>query len=302
MIVGVSEAAPDVSFGKMMERQQALAAVLLADPDVATSRRRSAPTARTPPRTSAGFASRCARSRSAARRPPRSSRGSRTALAEVPGISLYLQPVQDLQVDARVSRTQYQYTIEDADPDELAAWAPRLLEAMRALPELRDVASDQQAAGARAPPRDRSRQRGARLGVTAQALDDTLYDAFGQRIVSTTFTQLNQYRVILEVRPEDRDAPDALDKLYVRVATGDAGAAVAFARFEHRDGAARDRAPGPVPVGDAVVQHGAGRLARRRGRGDRARRARGSSRRPRCAREFTGAAQAFRESLASSRS
>src|SRR5262249_13125456 len=140
-------------------------------------------------------------------------------VADVPGVSLYLQPVQDLQVDARISRTQYQYTIEDADPDVLAVWAPRLLEAMRGMPELRDVASDQQPAGRPLPPAV-DRDSAARLGITTQVLDDTLYDAFGQRIVSTTFTQLNQYRIILEVRPEDRDSTDALDKIYVRPATG----------------------------------------------------------------------------------
>src|SRR4029077_3310965 len=104
---------------------------------------------------------------------------------------------------------------------ELAAWAPRLLEAMRQLPELRDVASDQQDAGLELH-LVVDRDTASRLGISAQVLDDTLYDAFGQRIVSTTFTQLNQYRIILEVRPEDRRSVDALQRLYIRSASGTA--------------------------------------------------------------------------------
>src|SRR5262249_1887001 len=152
-------------------------------------------------------------------------------LAAVEGISVYLQPVQDLTVDARISRTQYQYTIEDPDPAELGVWAPRMLAAMRALPELRDVASDQQAEGLELH-LVVDRDTASRLGITALALDDTLYDAFGQRIVSTTFTQLNQYRIILEVRPEDRQTGDALDRIYIRSASGSAVPLSQIARFE----------------------------------------------------------------------
>jgi multidrug efflux pump len=154
-------------------------------------------------------------------------------LAEVQGLTVYLQPVQDLTVDARIARTQYQYTIEDPDPDELAAWAPRMVDAMRQLPELRDVASDQQTAGLElhlAVDRDSA----SRLGITAQALDDTLYDAFGQRIVSTTFTQLNQYRIILELRTADRENADSLDRIYVRSQRGNAVPLSAFSRLETR--------------------------------------------------------------------
>ena len=111
-----------------------------------------------------------------------------------------MQPVQDLTVEDRVSRTQYQYTLEDADAEELAEWAPRLSSALRALPELRDVASDQQSQGLRRA-LVIDRDTASRLGITPQMIDDTLYDAFGQRQVSTIFTQLNQYRVVLEVEP-----------------------------------------------------------------------------------------------------
>src|ERR1043166_1362917 len=108
-----------------------------------------------------------------------------------------------------------------------------MLEAMRHLPELRDVASDQQTSGLELPLAV-DRDSASRLGVTSQALDDTLYDAFGQRIVSTTFTQLNQYRIILEVRPQDRLSTDALRRLYVHTAAGDSIPLSAFARFSTR--------------------------------------------------------------------
>ncbi|HEU4532738.1 MAG TPA: efflux RND transporter permease subunit, partial [Polyangiaceae bacterium] len=154
-------------------------------------------------------------------------------LAALPGIQTYLQSVQDLQIESRVGRTQYQYTLEDADPDELAAWVPQVLERLRKLPELRDVATDTQA---RAPTVSMlvDRDTASRLGVSTQAIDDTLYDAFGQRQVSTIFTQLNLYRVILEVKPELQAgaAVAALDRLYVRPASGDPVPLSAMVRVE----------------------------------------------------------------------
>ena len=141
------------------------------------------------------------------------------AVADVDGITLYLQPVQDLTVEDRVSRTQYQYTLEDADPEELNRWAPALVEALQALPELRDVSSDQQNQGL-ASLLTIDRSTASRLGITPQLIVDTLYDAFGQRQVSTMFTQLNQYRVILEVMPEFQRGPQALQFLDIRSLTG----------------------------------------------------------------------------------
>src|SRR5262249_31323782 len=122
-------------------------------------------------------------------------------LAELSGVSTFLQSVQDLQIESRVSRTQFQYTLEDADPRELAEWAPRVVEALRKVPELRDVTSDQQNNGLQLA-LTIDRDTASRLGVSPQLIDDTLYDAFGQRQISTIFTQLNLYRVILEVKPE----------------------------------------------------------------------------------------------------
>src|ERR1700737_1504833 len=134
-------------------------------------------------------------------------------LAKVPGVTLFLQPVQDLTVEDRVSRTQFQYSLEDADAQELAVWVPRFLARLQSLPELRDVASDQQNAGLQAH-LVLDRTTASRLGITPQMLDDTLYDAFGQRQISTMFTQLNQYRVVLETKPGFQKNPEDLGNIF----------------------------------------------------------------------------------------
>src|SRR5262249_50274927 len=130
------------------------------------------------------------------------------ALARVEGIALYMQPVQDLTVEDRVSRTQYQYSLEDTDGGELYAWAPLLVSALSAVPALRDVQTAQQDRGPGTAIRT-ARPPAARLGVTPATIDNTLYDAFGQRLISTMFTQLNQYRVVLEVQPGFRGSAAA---------------------------------------------------------------------------------------------
>jgi multidrug efflux pump len=142
-----------------------------------------------------------------------------------------MQPVQDLQVESRVSRTQFQYTLEDADSDELHQWAPKVLQKLQTLPELKDVASDQQLSGLQAT-LNIDRDTASRLGIQPQAIDDILYDAFGQRQISTIFTQLNQYRVILEAKPEYQGNPDALKQLYVRSSSGEQVPLSAFTSFE----------------------------------------------------------------------
>jgi multidrug efflux pump len=135
-------------------------------------------------------------------------------LANISGITLYMQPVQDLSVENRVSRTQYQYTLEDANAAELAQWIPRIVDDLKKLPELRDVASDQ-GSGSLEADLVVDRNTASRLGVTPQMIDDTLYDAFGQRQVSTIFTQLNQYHVVLEADPKLQLTPDALNHIYI---------------------------------------------------------------------------------------
>jgi multidrug efflux pump len=140
-------------------------------------------------------------------------------LAQLKGMTFYMQPVQDLTVESRVSRTQYQYSLECPNADELGIWAPKLVTALRELPELRDVSSDQQNEGLQTFVTI-DRATASRLGITPQMIDDTLYDAYGQRLISTMFTQLNQYRVILEAKPEFKDHPEDLGALYVRSAGG----------------------------------------------------------------------------------
>jgi len=141
------------------------------------------------------------------------------ASAEVTGIMLYMQPVQDLTVEDRISRTQYQLSLEDPNGQQLNKWSQRLVAKLQTLPELRDVASDQQDSGLQAE-LVIDRDTASRLGITPQMIDDTLYDAFGQRQISTIFTQLNQYHAVLEVSPSFQKSPSDLSKVYVRSAGG----------------------------------------------------------------------------------
>ncbi len=219
VILGVSEAPATLSFPALAERQQALAKAILKDPDVVSlSSFIGIDGANMLPnsgRIQINLKPRDQRALDA----PGIIRRLKTELAGVKGINLYMQPVQDLTVEDRVSRTQYQYTMEDADGPELAEWAPRLIDKLRDLPELRDVASDQQERGMQAS-LTIDRDTASRLGILPQTIDDTLYDAFGQRQVSTIFTQLNQYHVILEVSPQFQQNPDALKQIYVRSTSG----------------------------------------------------------------------------------
>jgi multidrug efflux pump subunit AcrB len=142
-----------------------------------------------------------------------------------------MQAVQDVQIDSRVSRTQYQYTLQDADEAELSLWARRLLTSLAGLPQLTDVASDEQSGGLKTTVVI-DRQRASRLNVLPQAIDDTLYDAFGQRQVSTIFTQLTQYRVVLEAGTNFQLTPKALEKIYVKSSTGQTVPLSAFATLK----------------------------------------------------------------------
>ncbi|MFN2549423.1 MAG: multidrug efflux RND transporter permease subunit [Myxococcales bacterium] len=144
----------------------------------------------------------------------------RPKLAKVPGISLFLQNVQDVRLGGRLSSAQYQYTLVDANLAELNEWAPKVLAKLRTLAQLRDLNTDQQTQGLQLNVQI-DRDTAARLGITQQVIDDTLYDAYGQRQVATMYTQLNQYRVVLEVKPEFQKGPRSLESLYVRTAAGD---------------------------------------------------------------------------------
>jgi multidrug efflux pump len=219
VILGITEGPQAVSFGTMGERQQALARVILEEPAV-ESLSSFIGVDGTNSTLNSGrmyinlkpLGERMAGAGEIIRR-------IEARVAEVDGITLHLQPVQDLTVEDRVSRTQFQYTLEDADPEELNRWAPKLLESLQVRPELRDVSSDQLNQGL-ASLVEIDRNTASRMGITPQLITDTLYDAFGQRQVSTMFTQLNQYRVILEVMPEFQKGPEALQQLEVRGSGG----------------------------------------------------------------------------------
>jgi multidrug efflux pump len=150
-------------------------------------------------------------------------------LDQVVGASLYMQPVQDLTIDDTVSRTQYQYTIGSPDASEVAHWTAAMINKLQALPELRDVTSDQQNVGLQTDI-EIDRDTASRLGITASEIDNTLYDAFGQRQISIMFTQRNQYRVILEALPNMQKGPNGLDNIYL---TSSTGAAIPLSAFTH---------------------------------------------------------------------
>ena len=137
------------------------------------------------------------------------------AVADIPGVALYLKPVQDVTLDSRVAATEYQYSLSDVNSAELAGYANQMTQALRQRPELADVGNNL-ANNGNALKLDIDREKASRLGVPVQSIDDTLYDAFGQRQISTIFTQLNQYRVVLEVAPEFRNSDDLMNKLTVR--------------------------------------------------------------------------------------
>ena len=213
-IQGITEADQSISFGAMSERQQAVAEVVLKDPAVAGLSSFIGVDG-----TNATLNS----GRLLISLKPRAERDASATdvirrlqpeLQRVAGITLYMQPVQDLSIEDRVSRTQYQFSMMAPDAALLSEWVPKLLERMRDLPQLADVASDLQDNGLQAWI-EIDRASAARLGVSTAAIDNALYNAYGQRLVSTIFTQTTQYRVVLEVKPEFRGTPDAIAKLYV---------------------------------------------------------------------------------------
>ena len=214
IIQGVSEADQDISFPAMSDRQADLVKIILKDPAVESLSSfigvDGTNTTLNSGRIQINLKSLDQRDASATEIMQR----LQPKLAEVSGVTLYMQPVQDLTVDDRVSRTQYQYTLEDASADELNTWAPQMLAKLKALPQLADVASDQQNSGLRAS-LTLDRDTASRLGLTTATIDNTLYDSFGQRQVSTIFTEVNQYHVILEVDPKFQQTPGDLSNVYL---------------------------------------------------------------------------------------
>ncbi len=219
LIQGVSEASESISYEAMAVRQQALAAAILKDPDVASLSSFIGVDGNNVTLNSGRFLinlkPRDSRSRSASE----VIRNLRDETAGTSGITLYMQPVQDLTLDNTISRTQYNFTLESADPLALARFAPRLVSVLRQQPELSDVVSNQEDNGL-AVSVTIDRDSAARLGISVGTVDNALYDAFGQRIVSTIFTQSNQYRVILEADPAAYRSVDSLSSIYVPSAAG----------------------------------------------------------------------------------
>ena len=248
VILGISEAPQNISFEAMSQRQQQLAQVILKDPDVA-SLSSFIGVDGTNPTLNSG--------RIQINLNPRNVRSSTASeiirrlqpqlTQQVQGITLYMQPIQDLTVEDRVSRTQFQYSMEDTDAKELATWSQQLIDKLRNSPELRDVASDQQNGGLQAD-LVIDRDTASRLGILPAAIDNTLYDAFGQRQVSTIFTQLNQYHVVLEVDPQFQQNPDSLNTLYVKSSTGTQVPLSAFSHIEQSNASLAINHQGQFPV------------------------------------------------------
>ena len=226
VIQGVSAAAQTVSFQEMAREQQQLADVILKDPAIESL---SSFIGIDGTNTTVNTGRILINLKPLDERKINASdviRRLQPQLAQVAGITLFMQPVQDLTVEDRVSRTQFQYTLEDASEDELNTYAPEMLARLQKLPELRDVASDQQVLGLRAK-LVFDRDTASRLGITPSTIDQTLYDAYGQRQVSTIFTQLNQYHVVLEVKPGFQKNPLDLANLFIRTGTSSAAGLVA---------------------------------------------------------------------------
>ncbi len=221
VIVGITEAAQDVSFTEMARQQQAIAAIVGADPDVASYSSS----------VGAGLGGQTGNNgRIYISLKPWEERHStaqeviarlRDKTQSLEGAQLFMQAAQDINIGGRLSRTQYQYTLQDADLNELYAWAPKVLDRLKAMGLLRDLATDQQMAGTTAT-LTIDRDAASRFGITPQQIDDTVYDAFGQRQVAQYFTQVNSYHLILEVPPDMQGDLATLDKLYLKSSSGQA--------------------------------------------------------------------------------
>jgi HAE1 family hydrophobic/amphiphilic exporter-1 len=234
LITATSEAAQDISFQEMMRRQEALGEIVGKDPAVATYAMALGAGGSSPTINNGRFFITLK---------PKSERDVsafeviarlRPQLEKVEGARLFMQAAQDVNVGGRASRTQFQYTLQDANLDELSEWAPKALEKLKTLPMLRDVASDQQISGG-ALTLTIDRDQAGRYGLTPQLIDDTLYDAFGQRQVTQYFTQQNSYHVVMEVLPELQGKVDSLDHIYIRSpTTGEQVPLAAFASWTTR--------------------------------------------------------------------
>ncbi|HEX4457228.1 MAG TPA: multidrug efflux RND transporter permease subunit [Polyangia bacterium] len=229
MLAGSTDAPQDISFPAMKERQQALEHVVEADPDVLNAVSFIGGGGGSTGNTGSMFIE-------LKPKPERKTSADdiinrlRPKLAKVQGIQLFLQSVQDVRMGGRSTRSQYQYTLQSADLDQLLKWAPKMLVALRKIKILQDVNTDQQTAGLELDI-NVDRDTAARMGISMRDVDNTIYDAFGQRQVATTFTSVNQYRVVLEIKPALARGPESLAQLYVRSSTGNQVPLSAIASF-----------------------------------------------------------------------
>ena len=229
LITATSEAAQDISFAEMKRRQEALGAVVMADPAVASAAMVIGGTGRAGNNGNVYITLKPLSQRDASALQVISR--LRPKLEKIEGARLYMQAAQDVRLGGRPTRTQFEFTLQDANLVELNEWAPKVLARMKTLPELRDVATDQQTEGTTLQLKI-NRDTASRYGIQPQLIDDTLYDAFGQRQVTQYFTQLNSYHVILEILPEMQGSFDSLDKIYIKSpTTGDQVPLSAFATW-----------------------------------------------------------------------
>jgi len=213
LITATSEAAQDISFAAMKDRQEAIGKIVQADPDVASVAMAIGGSGRAGNNGNVFITLKPRDERTASAQ--QIIARLRPKLDKVEGARLFMQAAQDVRLGGRPTRTQFEFTLQDADLGELNAWAPKILDKMKTLPELRDVATDQQSEGTTLQ-LNINRDTASRYGITPQLVDDTLYDAFGQREVTQYFTQLNSYHVIEEILPELQENLDILNKLYVK--------------------------------------------------------------------------------------
>jgi hydrophobic/amphiphilic exporter-1 (mainly G- bacteria), HAE1 family len=235
MITGISEAGQDTSFEAMKHYQEALGEIIAADPAVATYAMSIGVGGSTSTLNSGRFFITLKPKRERDASAGQVIARLRPKLEKVEGARLFLQASQDVNIGGRLSRTQFQYTLQDANIDELNEWAPKVLERLKKIPELRDVASDQQMSGT-ALTLTIDRDQASRYGLTPQLIDDTLYDAFGQRQVAQYFTQQNSYHVVMEILPEIQGDVASLDKIYIRSpTTGQQVPLATFAKWTTRE-------------------------------------------------------------------
>ena len=266
VLQGISVAAETASFGAMAQHQQELADAILKDPDVVSLSSFIGVDGTNMTLNTGRFLINLKPKDDRALSATQIAQRLQQETANVPGVQLYLQPVQDLTLDASVSRTQYQFVLENPNLSAFNEWVPKLLAQMRKSPDLTDVASDleQQALDVDLVI---NRQSAARYGITPATVDNALYDMFGQRIISTIYTQSNQYRVIMEAEPSLQTSLNALNTIYLPSSASTTGQVPlsAIVAVEQKPGPLHDQPSRAVPGDDDFLRYAAGLIARRRG-------------------------------------